>query len=126
MIRMMRGVVTSGTGTRAAIAGRDIAGKTGTTSDYRDAWFVGFTGGFVTTVWVGRDDNTVMRRVTGGGAPAAIWRDYMGAALPRLAVQPIPGGNIPPPPPEGPIDEILDGLNDPPADPPSQFDDPPT
>jgi penicillin-binding protein 1A len=126
MIRMMRGVVTSGTGTRAAISGRDIAGKTGTTSDYRDAWFVGFTGGFVTTVWVGRDDNTVMRRVTGGGAPAAIWRDYMSAALPRLAVQPIPGGNIPPAPPEGPIDEILDGLSEPPADPPSQFDDPPT
>jgi penicillin-binding protein 1A len=126
MIRMMRGVVTSGTGTRAAIAGRDIAGKTGTTSDYRDAWFVGFTGGFVTAVWVGRDDNTVMRRVTGGGAPAAIWRDYMGSALPRLAVQPIPGGDIPPPPPDGPIDEILDGLNGPPPDPASQFEEPPT
>lgn len=126
MIRMMRGVVTSGTGTRAAIAGRDIAGKTGTTSDYRDAWFVGFTGGFVTAVWVGRDDNTVMKRVTGGGAPAAIWRDYMSAALPRLAVQPIPGGDIPPPPPDGPIDEILDGLNSPPPDPASQFEDPPT
>ena len=47
-----------------------MAGKTGTTSDYRDAWFVGYTGGFVTAVWVGKDDNTPMKRVTGGGAPA--------------------------------------------------------
>ena len=54
---------------RAAIAGRDLAGKTGTTSDYKDAWFVGYTGGFVTAVWVGKDDNTAMRGVTGGSSP---------------------------------------------------------
>ena len=54
------------------VAGDDLAGKTGTTSDYRDAWFLGYTGGFVTAVWVGRDDNTPMRKVTGGGPPAAI------------------------------------------------------
>ena len=58
MTEMMRQVVASGTGGRAKIAGYDLAGKTGTTSDYRDAWFVGFTGGFVAAVWVGRDDNT--------------------------------------------------------------------
>ncbi|WP_337185575.1 penicillin-binding protein 1A [Phenylobacterium sp.] len=113
-VDMMRGVVTHGTGTRARVPGYDLAGKTGTTSDYRDAWFVGFTGGFVTAVWVGKDDNTPMRRVTGGNVPAGVWRDYMTAALPRLKVAPIPGG-LPPPPPEeaqGPIDQILDGVTD--------------
>ena len=98
MNQMLRGVVTSGTGRSAAIAGRDIAGKTGTTSDYKDAWFVGYTGGFVTAVWVGKDDNTAMRGVTGGAAPAAIWKGFMTAALPRLNVMPIPNG---PPMPEG-------------------------
>lgn len=112
MNQMMRQVVASGTGTRARVGGYDIAGKTGTTSDYRDAWFVGYTGGFVSAVWVGRDDNTPMKRVTGGGPPAAIWRDFMGAALPRLNVQPIPGGTAEIPPAEGEptdaIGEILD------------------
>jgi penicillin-binding protein 1A len=89
---MLRGVIAYGTGGRARVGGYDLAGKTGTTSDYRDAWFVGFTGGFVAAVWVGRDDNTPMRKVTGGGAPTEIWRDFMVAALPRLAIQPIPGG----------------------------------
>ena len=64
--------------------GYDLAGKTGTTSDYRDAWFVGFTGGFVAAVWVGRDDNTPMKRVTGGGAPAEIWRSFMAPVLPHI------------------------------------------
>ena len=118
MNQMLRGVITGGTARAAAIEGYDLAGKTGTTSDYKDAWFVGYTGGFVTAVWVGRDDNTPMRRVTGGGAPAAIWRQFMAAALPRLDVQRIPDG---PPMPEGwqeglqnpgqdPIGDILDGL----------------
>ncbi|MDB5417000.1 MAG: hypothetical protein JWP50_419, partial [Phenylobacterium sp.] len=75
MIRMMRQVIASGTGTRAAVPGYDLAGKTGTTSDYRDAWFIGYTGGFVTAVWVGKDDNTPMKKVTGGAAPAGIWHD---------------------------------------------------
>jgi len=97
MNEMLRQVVASGTGARAKIAGYDLAGKTGTTSDYRDAWFIGFTGGFVAAVWVGRDDNTPMKRVTGGGAPAEIWRQFMGAALPRLQAQAIPGGMAPPP-----------------------------
>jgi len=115
MNEMLRGVVTRGTGRGAAIAGRDIAGKTGTTSDYKDAWFVGYTGGFVTAVWVGKDDNTAMRNVTGGGAPIAIWRGFMDAALPRLAVESIPDG---PPMPEGwqapdPVGDLLGGVEDP-------------
>lgn len=111
MNQMMRQVVTSGTGTRAQVKGYDIAGKTGTTSDYRDAWFVGYTGGFVSAVWLGRDDNTPMKRVAGGGAPTAIWREFMGAALPRLNVQPIPGGFVEAPPaevlPADPIGDLL-------------------
>jgi penicillin-binding protein 1A len=95
MAEMMRQVVATGTGGRAKIGGYDLAGKTGTTSDYRDAWFVGFTGGFVTAVWVGRDDNTPMKRVTGGGAPAEIWRAFMAPVLPHLQAQTIPGGAVP-------------------------------
>ena len=92
MTQMLRTVITSGTGTRAAIPGYDLAGKTGTTSDYKDAWFMGYTGGFVTAVWVGKDDNTAMRKVTGGGAPAEMWRAFMATALPHLQVRAIPTG----------------------------------
>ncbi|HEV2364171.1 MAG TPA: PBP1A family penicillin-binding protein [Caulobacteraceae bacterium] len=92
MTRMLREVMVSGTGVRARVPGYDEAGKTGTTSNYKDAWFVGYTGGFVAAVWLGRDDDTPMRRVAGGGPPAEVWRDFMGAALSRIAAQPIPGG----------------------------------
>jgi penicillin-binding protein 1A len=130
MVSMMRGVIAGGTGARANVPGYDLAGKTGTTSDYRDAWFVGYTGGFVTAVWVGKDDNKPMRKVTGGAAPAGIWKDYMTAALPRLQVEPIPGGNLPEAEPQGPIDQILDGVvdffrGDGDEPPPSEFDRPP-
>ncbi len=112
--QMLRGVMTGGTGRSAAIAGRDLAGKTGTTSDYKDAWFVGYTGGFVTAVWVGKDDNTPMRGVTGGSSPAAIWRGFMEAALPRLNAPDIPAG---PPMPEGwrppdPVESLLGRIGD--------------
>lgn len=113
MNQMMRQVVSNGTGTRAKVPGFDLAGKTGTTSDYRDAWFVGYTGGFVTAVWVGKDNNKPMKRVTGGNAPAGIWRDFMSAALPRLKAQPIPGGTIEPPAPASdPIGDLVDGIAD--------------
>jgi penicillin-binding protein 1A len=96
---MMRTVLTEGTGTKAAVPGFDLAGKTGTTSDYKDAWFCGFTGGFTTVVWVGKDDNTPMRRITGGIAPAELWKTYMAKALRKLPMTPIPQGPPPPPPP---------------------------
>jgi penicillin-binding protein 1A len=107
MIQMMREVVASGTGARAKIGGYDLAGKTGTTSDYRDAWFIGYTGGFTAAVWTGRDDNTPMRKVTGGASPAEIWRGFMAASLPRLNVQTIPGAT----PPAAASDVIGDILN---------------
>jgi penicillin-binding protein 1A len=98
MTQMLKTVlVPPGTGVRAAFPGYQLAGKTGTTSDFKDAWFVGYTGGFVTAVWTGKDDDTPMRRITGGTAPADLWRAFNSAALPHLKVGPIPGGPVPPP-----------------------------
>jgi penicillin-binding protein 1A len=83
LVSMMRDVVQRGTGTAAKVLGReDIGGKTGSTNDHRDAWFSGFGGGVVTTVWVGRDDfKSLGYREYGGKAALPIWIGYMGAAL---------------------------------------------
>lgn len=78
LMGMMREVIQHGTGGRAKLpGGRDAAGKTGTTSSYRDAWFIGFTQQYVTGVWMGYDDNREMKGVTGGGLPAEIWQAVM-------------------------------------------------
>ena len=77
LIYMMQQVISNGTGTRAQLGSRPVAGKTGTTSSYRDAWFVGFTEQYVTGVWMGYDDNTPLSGVTGGGLPAEIWQAVM-------------------------------------------------
>ena len=79
MNRMMSQVLIRGTG-KAATFGFPAAGKTGTSSDYRDAWFMGFTSDFVGGVWVGNDDREQMNKVVGGGLPAQIWHDVMVAA----------------------------------------------
>jgi penicillin-binding protein 1A len=92
MQQMMRSVMKYGTGTHALVQGYDLAGKTGTTSDYKDAWFCGYTGGMVTVVWVGRDNNRPMRGITGAMAPSDIWRTYMQSALKRLPNTPIVQG----------------------------------
>ena len=115
MTQMMRQVLIVGSGAGARINGYDLAGKTGTTSDYRDAWFVGFTGGFVTSVWVGKDNNTPMKAVTGGSFPARLWRTFMTGALPALKVSTIPGGAPAPQPPSS--DAIGDLLGAPSANP---------
>lgn len=83
MVAMMQGVVKYGTG-GAANFGRDVAGKTGTSDDYRDAWFIGYTPEATTGVWVGNDDNSKMPGVTGGSIPARIWRAYMSGLLSGL------------------------------------------
>jgi penicillin-binding protein 1A len=83
LVSMMRDVVQRGTGIAAKVLGReDVAGKTGSTNDHRDAWFSGFGGDIVTTVWVGRDDfRSLGYREYGGKAALPIWIDYMRVAL---------------------------------------------
>jgi penicillin-binding protein 1A len=117
--RMLRTVMVSGTGARAAIPGYDLAGKTGTTSDYKDAWFCGYTGGFASCAWMGRDDGAAMRGITGGGAPAQLWRGYMTTALKRVPVQAIPPGRPAPPPPEPQPPVTVASLPAEPAPPPN-------
>jgi len=87
---MLAGTIATGTG-KAARLDRPAAGKTGTTQDYRDAWFAGFTAELVTVVWVGRDDNATMDKVTGGGLSADIWKRFMTAAHQGLPVRPLNG-----------------------------------
>ena len=89
MTYMLKKVIESGTG-RGANIGRDAAGKTGTTDDYRDAWFVGYTPDIVTGVWIGNDDNSKLGgAITGGSIPARIWRHYM-----QVAVQDTPANKF--------------------------------
>ena len=77
LVWMMTKVVEEGSGRRAQLPGWQVAGKTGTTQAARDAWFIGFTADYVVGVWMGYDDNTPLRGVTGGGLPAEIWKQTM-------------------------------------------------
>lgn len=87
---MMAQVVQSGTGQRAKIDDWEIAGKSGTTQAARDAWFIAFTGDYVTGVWMGYDDNRPLSGVTGGGLPADIWRETMTRVLAGQQPTPLP------------------------------------
>jgi penicillin-binding protein 1A len=81
MSSMLQGVINEGTGYPNAQIGRPAGGKTGTTSDYRDAWFIGFTPDLVAAVWLGNDDYSRMNESYGGNIPARIWARFMKAAL---------------------------------------------
>ncbi len=119
MNEMLAGVIDHGTG-RSAQLPRPAAGKTGTTQDYRDAWFVGYTADLVTGVWFGNDDNSPMNKVTGGNLPAQTWRVFMLAATRSMPVRPLPSAPpspavaIIPAPVRGFFDSLL-GLFRPPA-----------
>jgi len=130
LLSLMRATVVWGTG-KAAALDRPTAGKTGTSQDFRDAWFVGFTADFVAGLWLGNDDNGPMKRVTGGGLPARVWHDIMETAHEGRRVKPLPGLQ----PPRAPVveargaaaadfvlqDPTLDGGRD--ADRPKDLDD---
>ncbi|MCB1547703.1 MAG: PBP1A family penicillin-binding protein [Hyphomicrobiaceae bacterium] len=93
---MLQLVVTEGTGRRAQLDFTYTAGKTGTSSSYRDAWFVGFSGKYVTGVWIGNDDFRPMGRVTGGSLPAMAWASFMSVAHKSMDIAQIPGLGIHP------------------------------
>jgi penicillin-binding protein 1A len=90
MVGMLSGVVARGTG-RAAAMPWPAAGKTGTSQESRDAWFIGFTRDLVAGVWVGNDDGRPMKGVTGGGLPTLLWADFMRAALAGTPPKPLTG-----------------------------------
>ena len=95
MMDILSSVVREGTG-RAAALDQQVGGKTGTSEDYRDAWFVGFTSDMIVGVWVGNDDNSSMNSVTGGSIPASVWHDFVRAVEPGrrpLAAANAPGFN---------------------------------
>ena len=89
MTSMLRDVIDSGTGYGAQLGSRQAAGKTGTSQDYRDGWFMGFTAQYTTGVWLGNDDNSPMYKITGGLLPVDAWKSYMLAAHKGLKRRPI-------------------------------------
>ena len=117
---MLQATVEMGTGTKAAIPGWQVAGKTGTGQAYRDAWIVGYTANLVAGVWIGNDSNAPMKRVFGGTLPAAIWSKFMVRAHAGVEPKPLPGTDILPAlmaqaPSEGgfaPADSVEQAINE--------------
>jgi penicillin-binding protein 1A len=111
MNAMMRETIVSGTARNAQLPNWPAAGKTGTSQDFRDAWFIGYTAHLVAGVWIGNDDSSPMKKATGGGLPVEIWSRLMKAGHQGVAVAALPGlaggaplasallpGNVPLPP----------------------------
>ena len=114
LVYMMSQVVEVGSGARAALGNRPVAGKTGTTQGARDAWFIGFTGDYVAGVWMGYDDNSKLTGVTGGGLPAEIWRETMERVHVGLPVRALPmiDPRMEPPRITNEIDNLVNDVND--------------
>lgn len=91
MNMMMGETLMTGTGKAAHLAGRPAGGKTGTSQDFRDGWFIGYTGSMTTAVWLGNDDNSPTKRATGGSLPATVWKEVMSAGHQGLPVAGLPG-----------------------------------
>ena len=104
LLELLGATVNQGTG-RAARLSIPAYGKTGTSQDYRDALFIGFAGDLVVGVWIGNDDNTPLKNMTGGGLPARIWRDFMSQAVKGAGARPKPKPMVEPDP-EGPIEPL--------------------
>jgi len=95
MVSMMKHVVEDGTGRRAMLDNVDVAGKTGTTNGFKDAWFDGYTGNYVGIIWFGNDDDTPTNNMTGGSLPAATWHEIMQYAHQGIDLKPLPGDQVP-------------------------------
>ena len=91
MNAMLHETLVTGTARKAELPGWSAAGKTGTSQDFRDAWFVGYTAHLVTGVWLGNDDGTPTKKITGGGLPVEIWSQIMKAAHQGVPVASLPG-----------------------------------
>jgi penicillin-binding protein 1A len=94
MDTMMEQTLISGTAKKAEIPGWTAAGKTGTSQDFRDAWFIGYTANLVTGVWLGNDDNLPTRKATGGGLPVEVWTRFMRAAHQGVPVAGLPNSQM--------------------------------
>ncbi|QIB36244.1 penicillin-binding protein 1A [Ancylobacter pratisalsi] len=120
MNRMLQETLITGTARRADLPGWPAAGKTGTSQDYRDAWFVGYTGRYVAGVWLGNDDSSPTKKAGGSGLPVAIWSEVMRAAHKDQPVVALPGaGNYTPgtvPSGEVPDEPVVTGGPQAPAD----------
>jgi penicillin-binding protein 1A len=131
---MLNATLVSGTGKRAGISKHPAAGKTGTSQDSRDAWFVGYTAHFVGGIWLGNDNGRAMNKIMGGTLPAKLWHDVMAlahegrtpTALPGTAVEmpkPKPMAAVKPDEPNDPIASILDAAKSAKAQPQERIDD---
>ncbi len=111
--RLMMEVVSTGTGKGAKLDGRDSAGKTGTTQDFHDAWFIGFSADYVCGVWFGNDDSSPMKHVTGGSLPAHLFKTFMDDAEQGLPQRPLAGLTLvaaaDAPPQPAPLAEVAPG-----------------
>jgi penicillin-binding protein 1A len=103
MNAMMQETLLTGTARRAELPGWRAAGKTGTSQEFRDAWFIGYTAHMVTGVWLGNDDNSPTRKMTGGGLPVEIWSRFMKVAHQGAAFADLPGLGPAAAPPLSPV-----------------------